>query len=608
MDIQQKISQIPNSPGVYFFRDNKGEIIYIGKAKVLRNRVRSYFNSPTGKDPKTLVMVKNIADLEWLVVRSEVEALLTEANLIKEHKPRYNVFLKDDKTFPYIRITNEPYPRVEIIRQKNLTKDDHNYFGPYTDAGYLREILRVIHKIFPLRTCTYYIDEDTIKAGKVKICLDYHIKRCDGPCEGLVSENDYIEIIKQIKGFLKGRNSDIKSFLHVQMVHSSREQKYEDAARFRDQLNAVTQFTRKQKKTSMDFKDRDVVAVSAENSYGVGVLMRIRNGHIMGREKFNLKVHDPEKLSKILSQFFLQYYSSTVDIPEEILIEIQFDEIIEYEKWLKGIRKKRVQILVPERGEKRKLVEISKRNADLLLGELRLKQAKRKELLTKPVIQLKEDLGMEVAPRRIEAFDNSNIQGSNPVAGMVCFADGKPRKSEYRKFHIKTVKGIDDFASMHEVVSRRYKRQLDENNPLPDLILIDGGKGQLSAAKSALDALGLGYVPVIGLAKRLEEVFKPGMSEPQNIAKTSPGLHLLRAIRDEVHRFAITFHRKTRKKDMTKSIFEDIPGMGKKRIQKLWQEFKSLNEIKDASINGLKEKTGFSEKLCKAIQKCSSLE
>jgi len=608
MDIQQKISQIPNSPGVYFFRDNKGEIIYIGKAKVLRNRVRSYFNSPTGKDPKTLVMVKNIADLEWLVVRSEVEALLTEANLIKEHKPRYNVFLKDDKTFPYIRITNEPYPRVEIIRQKNLTKDDHNYFGPYTDAGYLREILRVIHKIFPLRTCTYYIDEDTIKAGKVKICLDYHIKRCDGPCEGLVSENDYIEIIKQIKGFLKGRNSDIKSFLHVQMVHSSREQKYEDAARFRDQLNAVTQFTRKQKKTSMDFKDRDVVAVSAENSYGVGVLMRIRNGHIMGREKFNLKVHDPENLSKILSQFFLQYYSSTVDIPEEILIEIQFDEIIEYEKWLKGIRKKRVQILVPERGEKRKLVEISKRNADLLLGELRLKQAKRKELLTKPVIQLKEDLGMEVAPRRIEAFDNSNIQGSNPVAGMVCFTDGKPRKSEYRKFHIKTVKGIDDFASMHEVVSRRYKRQLDENNPLPDLILIDGGKGQLSAAKSALDALGLGYVPVIGLAKRLEEVFKPGMSEPQNIAKTSPGLHLLRAIRDEVHRFAITFHRKTRKKDMTKSIFEDIPGMGKKRIQKLWQEFKSLNEIKDASINGLKEKTGFSEKLCKAIQKCSSLE
>ncbi len=607
MDIQQKLSQIPKSPGVYFFRDGRGEIIYIGKAKVLKNRVRSYFNSPKGKDPKTLVMVKNIADLEWLVMRSEVEALLTEANLIKEHKPRYNVFLKDDKTFPYIRITNEPYPRVEIIRQKNLTKDDHNYFGPYTDAGYLREILRVIHKIFPLRTCTYYIDENTIQAGKIKICLDYHIKRCDGPCEGLVSEKEYGEMINQIKGFLKGRNREIQKYLRKQMDDSSNHQKYEDAARYRDQLNAVTQFTRKQKKASQDFKDRDVVAVSAENSYGIGVVMRIRNGHIMGREKFNLKVHDPDSHAKNLSQFILQYYSSTIDLPEEVLIECNFDEIVEYEKWLKGIRKKRVQILVPERGEKRKLVEISKRNADLLLGELRLKQAKRKELLTKPVLQLQEDLGMEVAPRRIEAFDNSNIQGSNPVAGMVCFVDGKPRKSEYRKFHIKTVKGIDDFASMHEVVNRRYTRQLDEKNPLPDLILIDGGKGQLSAAKSALDALGLGYVPVIGLAKRLEEVFKPGMSEPQNIAKTSAGLYLLRAIRDEVHRFAITFHRKTRKKDMTKSIFEEIPGMGKKRIQKLWQEFKSLKSIQKSSLNEMREKTGFSQKLCEAIKECSAI-
>jgi len=607
MDIQQKLSQIPKSPGVYFFRDGRGEIIYIGKAKVLKNRVRSYFNSPKGKDPKTLVMVNNIADLEWLVMRSEVEALLTEANLIKEHKPRYNVFLKDDKTFPYIRITNEPYPRVEIIRQKNLTKDDHNYFGPYTDAGYLREILRVIHKIFPLRTCTYHIDDHTIQAGKIKICLDYHIKRCDGPCEGLVTEKEYGEMINQIKGFLKGRNGEIKSYLQTQMNSSSKNMKYEEAARYRDQLNAVIQFTRKQKKASQDFKDRDVVAVSAENSYGVGVVMRIRNGHIMGREKFNLKVHDPDSHATNLSQFMLQYYSSTIDVPEEVLVECIFDEIVEYEKWLKGIRKKRVQILVPERGEKRKLVEISKRNSDLLLGELRLKQAKRKELLTKPVLQLQEDLGMEVPPRRIEAFDNSNIQGSNPVAGMVCFVDGKPRKSEYRKFHIKTVDGIDDFASMHEVVNRRYTRQLDEKNPLPDLILIDGGKGQLSAAKSALDALGLGYVPVIGLAKRLEEVFKPGMSEPQNIAKTSPGLHLLRAIRDEVHRFAITFHRKTRKKDMTKSIFEDIPGMGKKRIQKLWQEFNSLEAIKDASLNELKKKTGFSDKLCEAIQKCSGV-
>ena len=288
----------------------------------------------------------------------------------------------------------------------------------------------------------------------------------------------------------------------------------------------------------------------------------------------------------------------------EVLVEQSFNELVEYENWLRGIRKKRIQFLVPERGEKRKLVKISRRNADLLLGELRLKQTKRKELFTTPILQLKEDLGMEAAPRRIEAFDNSNIQGSNPVAGMVCFLDGKPRKSEYRKFHIKSVNGIDDFASMHEVVSRRYKRQMDENKPLPDLILIDGGKGQLSAAKSALDVLGLGYVPIVGLAKRLEEVFKPGMSAPQNISKSSAGLHLLRKIRDEVHRYAITYHRKSRREDMIKSIFNDIPGMGPKRIQKLWKEFDSLEEIQKLSLNEIEKRTSFSKKLSSAILDC----
>jgi len=602
MSLKQKLSQIPKSPGVYFFRNEKGDIIYIGKAKVLRNRVRSYFNKPDRKDPKTKLMVKNIADFEWMVMRSEVEAILTEANLIKENKPRYNVFLKDDKTFPYIRITNEPYPRVEIIRQKNLTKDDHDYFGPYTNSGYLREILRVIHKTFPLRTCTYLIDENSIKENKINVCLDYHIKRCDGPCEGLVSEQEYIAMINQIKQFLKGRNKEIRDYLTKQMDIASESQNYEDAVRYRDQLNAVTQFARKQKKVSQDFKDRDVVVVSVENNYGIGVVMRIRNGHIMGREQFILKVHNLDYKDKTLSQFILQYYASTIDMPNEVLVEYVFDEMAEYEIWLKEIRGKRVQILVPKKGEKRKLVEISRRNADLLLDELRLKQMKRKELLNKPLVQLQEDLGMEAAPRRIEAFDNSNIQGSNPVSGMVCFLDGKPRKSEYRKFHIKSVKGIDDFASMHEVISRRYKRQLNEKNPLPDLILIDGGKGQLSAAKSALDALGLGYVPVIGLAKRLEEVFKPGMSDPQNIAKSSVGLHLLRKIRDEVHRFSINFHRQTRKKDMTKSIFEDIPNMGPIRIKKLWQTFKSIEDIQSSNAETIREKTGFPKKLCEFIQ------
>ncbi len=603
IELKQKLTQLPKSPGVYFFRDSEGNIIYIGKAKVLRNRVRSYFTNLESKDAKTQVLVKQITDLEWIVVRSEVEALLTEANLIKEHKPRYNVFLKDDKTFPYIRITNEPFPRVEIIRQKNLTKDDHNYFGPFTDAGYLREILRVLHKIFPLRTCTYFIDDSTIEEGKLKVCLDYHIKRCEGPCEGLVSQEDYSKMIQQIIQFLKGRNKDIQRHLLQEMERASTALQFEEAAHYRDQIHAVTQFMKKQKKISQDFMDRDVIAVSAENRMGIGLVMRIRNGHLMGREKFILKLHDAEAETKNIEQFLLQYYSSTMDYPKEVLLENPPADLMNIETWLSDSGKKKIKILVPLKGEKRKLVDISKRNADLLLGELKLKQAKRKELLNKPVLQLQEDLGMEVPPRRIEAFDNSNLQGSNPVAGMVSFVDGKARKSEYRKFHIKSVEGIDDFASMREVVNRRYSRQLKEKNPLPDLILIDGGKGQLSAAKSALDALGLGYLQVIGLAKRLEEVFKPGMKEAQNISKTSPGLHLLRAIRDEVHRFAISFHRSTRDKDMTKSFFADIKGMGEKRTRKLWNSFTSVDEIKSATVKEVRKRTGFPLSLCEKIVK-----
>ncbi len=597
------LSQIPTSPGVYFFKNNKDEIIYIGKAKILRNRVRSYFQKSKHLDDKTQVMVKHIHHVDWLVVRDEVDALLTEANMIKEHRPRYNVLLKDDKTFPYIKITNEPFPKVEIIRSKQLTKDKHTYFGPYTDAGYLRELLRTLHKIFPLRTCSYYIDADSIAAKKVQVCLDYHIKRCEGPCEGLVSEDHYGKMIYHIKQFLKGRNSKIKADLKEKMEEASSALDFEDAARFRDQYQAIMNFTQRQKLISQDFMDRDILAISAEQTYGVGVLMRIRNGHLIGREKFHLKVADAEDRQSIMHQFFTQYYSSTAEFPKEVLLDTPLTEKNDVERWLSGESGRKVNVLVPERGEKKKLVDTCTKNAELHVASVRFKKIKRKEHIPKMVAQLQEDLGLSVPPRRIEAFDNSNIQGAHPVAGMVCFVDGKPRKSEYRKFNIKTVEGIDDFASMHEVVHRRYKRVLDEQKPLPDLILIDGGKGQLSAAKSALDVLGLGYVPVIGLAKKLEEVFKPGISEPQNISKSSPGLHLLRQIRDEVHRFAITFHRNKRDKKMTLSIFEDIPGMGKKRVQTLWDNFESLEDIKSATVEEIKTKCGFSEKLALAIVK-----
>ena len=604
--IKDKIPSVPTSPGIYFFKNKKEHIIYIGKAKSLRNRVRSYFSGTDKKDAKTQVMVRHITDIDWLVVRSETEALLTEANLIKEHKPRYNVFLKDDKTFPYIKITNESYPRIEIMRMKNLKKDRHTYFGPYTDTYYLREVLSSIHKIFPLRTCSFDINEQSIKGNKHSVCLDYHIKRCEGPCEGLVSEKNYAQMIAKIKLFLRGRSGDVRFGIEERMKQASEETRYEDAARFRDQLSAIDKFTSRQKKLSHDFMDRDLICISSEGRSAVCILIRIRNGHLVGRNRFVINIADESDHEGNMQSFILQHYSSSMDYPKEILLDVDVEDKEALESWLSESKKAALKILNPQRGEKRELIEMCRKNADLHLKEIVAKKIKRKEVVSKTVESLQSDLDMQAPPRRIEAFDNSNIQGKHAVAGMVCFIDGKPRKGEYRKFNIKTVKGIDDFATMREVVNRKYKRALDEGSSLPDLILIDGGKGQLSAAKSALDSLGLGYIPVIGLAKKLEEVFKPGISDAQSIPKASPGLFLLRKIRDEVHRFAITFHRSKRGKQMTSSIFDEVKGMGKVKIKKLWSEFESLKQIKNSSPQKLMSVLRISESIAKEIIKISN--
>jgi len=603
MSLEDKLKQLPKAPGVYYFFDNKDNIIYIGKAKILRNRVRSYFQNTKNRDSKTRLLVKNIADLEWLVVRDEVEAFLTEANLIRKHRPRFNINLKDDKTFPYIQITNEPFPRVQIMRTKTIPRDGSRYYGPYTEVKKLRETMKVLHEVFPLRTCDFYLDDEVIAEGKVKLCLDYHIKRCDGPCEGLISQQDYNNVVQEIIQFLRGRNDDIRANLMQKMKKASEELRFEDAARLRNQLEAVERFTRRQKKISADFADRDVLVAAHEDNYGVGVVLRIRNGFYMSREKFDLKIIEGSSEDEIMSQFLRHYYSSTNDIPKEILIECSVIEEKLLRVWLTDRSDHAVNIHVPERGEKKKLIRICRTNADLLLGEIRLRKAKRRELVSKPVSVLQDDLNLEVPPRRIEAFDNSNIQGSHPVASMVCFIDGKPKKTEYRKFKIKTVTGIDDFESMYEVVKRRYTRVVKENKPLPDLILVDGGKGQLGFAVKALGELKLDYVPVIGLAKKLEEVFRPGLAEPQNIAKTSPGLFLLRNIRDEAHRFAITFHRNQRAKAMTKSLLEEVPGLGSKRIKSIWQEYNSLKELKSDSAEEIKKRTGIPLTAAKEILK-----
>ena len=598
---KNQLSEIPKDSGVYIFKDTNQSILYIGKAKILRNRVKSYFNKSSNSSGKNRLMVPKIETIDWLVVRSEVEAILTEANLIKENRPRYNVLLKDDKTFPYIQITKEPYPRVIIVRRNKFIKDEHTYFGPFSDVGYLRETMKVIHKIFQLRTCSYFIDDNTIKKKKNKICLDYHINKCNGPCEGLESEKKYKYMISQIIKFLKGKNKDVKEYINKMMISSSNNLKFELAAKYRDQLRAIESFTKKQKKIVNDFMDRDILAISIDNTIGVGIVLRVRNGLLIGKEHFKLSGIKDGNLEQIFLEYFVQYYNSTKDIPNEILTMLPISNVKEYEDWIYNISKVRVEIITPKIGEKKSLVDIAIRNAKLILGKENSKKIKIKEKVSKNIEILKQDLNMDIPPRRIEAFDISNTQGTNSVASMVCFIDGKSRKKEYRTYKIKTVKGIDDFKSISEVVFRRYNHIIKNEGSLPDLILIDGGKGQLNAATRSLNKLGLNYITIIGLAKRLENVFIPGISEPQNISKKSPGLFLLRSIRDEAHRFAITFHRKLRTKHMVKSTLDSIPGIGPKRRAILWKSFSSIEKIKRASFKEIQEKTQFPDQVVSSI-------
>ena len=607
VDISKIVANISTNPGVYSFKDKKGDIIYIGKAKNLKKRVSSYFNK-SNNNSKNQIMISKAVDVDTLIVRNEVEALLTEANLIKIHKPRYNVFLKDDKTFPYIIITNEPFPRVEIIRKKNLKKDGNLYFGPYTDVNYLRSILKVLHQVFPLRTCSFFINEETIKSRKIKVCLDYHIKKCDGPCEGLVSDLDYGKMINQVIDFLKGKNQKIKLDITSRMKHASQKQKYEEAAILRDQIIALDSFEKKQSKVAQDFSNKDIVNISYKDNYAIAFIMRIRNGLLVGRDSFNLKMIHNFNINDELEKFIVQYYKLTMDIPSEIIVGYKIYNTKNIEKWLKTKNNKKVSILMPLKGEKKHMLDLCIKNNELFLKNSIIKKINRKEYVPKTLSQLKDDLNMSVIPKRIEAFDNSNIQGEQAVAGVVCFLDGKPQKKEYRHFNIKTVKGIDDFESMREVVYRRYSRQLEENKILPDLILIDGGKGQLSAAKSSLDKLGLGYITIIGLAKKLEEVYVPGLSQPQNIDKTSPGLYLLRLIRDEVHRYAVSFHRKKRKNNMLQSNLSKVKGLGLKRIKLLWDNYNTIDEMLSASDNEIYKKTGIPREVIKTLKNTKDLK
>ncbi len=594
-----KIKDLPTQPGVYFYYDKNGKIIYIGKAKVLKNRVKSYFTG-TPDSPKTARLVARIWDLQTLVTRTEVEALLTEANLIKQHRPRFNIDLRDDKTFPYIRITNEDYPQVFV--ERNIVKDGSIYYGPYTNVKGLRAALAVIKRIFTIRSCHYRMDDESVAAKKVQLCLDYHIGKCDGPCQGLITKEEYAEMIQRVEDFLKGRTDPVDAYLETRMKSAAENLEYEHAARHRDQLEAVRSYVSRQRLKTSDFEDRDVLGVARQDNLTCGILIRIRAGKLIGKEQFRFRGTEDEDLPSILSRMITRVYEDASFIPREILVPDEIADVEMIHAWLKDVSGTKITFSTPLIGEKKTLLDLADRNAELVLKDWALEQAQRVEIVPKMVRSLQEDLNMTAPPRRIEGFDISHLGGTETVASLVCFIDGKPAKREYRKFQVKTVKGIDDFASMKEVIHRRYTRVKTEGLSEPDLILIDGGKGQLSAAVEVMERLGMSHIPILGLAKRLEEVFLPGESLSLGIPKTSPSIILLRRIRDEAHRFAITFQRKRRGKAMVHSALDDLEGIGPSRRVALLTYFRSLKNLKNASIEEIAHVPGISTTMATRIK------
>ena len=596
--ITAKLKHLPVDPGVYQFFNSVNEIIYIGKAKNLRNRVRSYFRSQKGMSAKNISMIKRIHNLDWIVVRSEVEALLTEANLIKTHKPKYNIDLRDDKAYPFIKITNEPYPQVIITR--NVLKDGSKYYGPFTDVSRLRSIMNVIAKVFPIRSCTYFIDDAAIKAKKISLCLDYHINKCDGPCEGLVSESHYSQMIKRVEKFIRGRTKGTISYVEELMLKASNDQKYEIAAIYRDRLADIKLFFEKQKVVGSNFDDRDVISLASNSNIGIAVILRIRNGRIISREKLSLTNLDAS-IKKNMATIITRFYLDSDFIPKELLLQDKPLHEKELILWLRSKSSHNVRFKYPQKGEKAKELRITFQNAKLLLGEWAIRRQQKIDLIPKTINKLQKDLNLKNPPTRIEAFDISHLGGKDIVGSLVCFINTKPKKSEYRRYQIKTVFENNDYGSMQEVVFRRYSRVIKDCGALPDLILIDGGKGQLGVAFSVLKKLGLENIPIIGLAKRLEEVFIPGFKDPQSIDKQSPSLILLRKIRDEAHRFAISFQKKKRNSNMIKSPFESIQGIGKKRLRILLNSFENIKTISQLTPEVLNGETKIPLKIAKEI-------
>jgi len=590
LSLQEKLESLPQKPGVYQFKNAEGKVLYVGKAQNLRSRVHQYFQKSRSADSRLDALVPKIRDLDLIVTDSEVEALILEANLIKKLKPRYNVLLKDDKSYPYIVITDEPFPRVFVTRR--IFKDGSKYFGPYADVKTMRHALKTVRDIFMIRSCNYDLTDETVSKKKYKVCLDYHIKKCEGPCEGLVTREHYRSMIDQVAKILRGKTEEVMRSLRSEMEKSSEGLRFEDAARIRDRLKAIEVYNERQKVVDAKAEDRDIIAIAARGDDAAAVIFKVREGKVLGSRHFYLNNAEDKKEEELLEALMERYYLESDDIPPQILLPAVVESESLIRSWLAARAGFEVSMDVPKAGDKAKLIAMVRNNAQYLLDDLEVQRLKRGETFPHAVGALQKDLRIESPPRRIECFDISNTQGTDSVASLVVFVDGKPKKSEYRKFKIKTVEGADDFASMQEVVQRRYTRILEEGTPMPDLIMVDGGKGQLSSAREILRKLGLERQPIIGLAKRLEEVYVPAQSDPLSIPKTSAGLKLLQQIRNEAHRFAITFHRTLRSQRILHTELDLVKGVGKARAKELLEAFGSVQGVKFASEEQLAEIVG----------------
>ena len=591
-DIQEELKKLPGKPGVYIMHDDRDTIIYVGKAINLKNRVRQYFQNSRNLGVKKEQMVQQIARFEYIITDSELEALVLECNLIKEHRPKYNTMLKDDKSYPFIKVTvNEEYPRVLLARQ--MKKDKGKYFGPYTSLGAVKDSMELLRKLYHVRTCNRNLPKDI---GKERPCLYYHIKQCKAPCQGYISQEEYREQIDSVLDFLNGNYKKLLKELEEKMLAASEELRFEDAAECRDLMQSIQKIGERQKITGSQGEDKDVIALASDEEDAVAQVFFIRDGKMIGRDHFYLKIAADTAPEQVLLNFVKQFYAGTPFVPKELMLQLEIDEIPVLEEWLSKKRGQKVYIRVPKKGTKEKLVELAAQNARMVLSQDREKMKREEGRTIGALKEIGELLGLE-GISRVESYDISNISGYESVGSMVVYEKGKPKRNDYRKFKIKSVKGPDDYASMEEVLSRRFRRGIQEQQSeenggfsvFPDLILMDGGKGQVHIAQKVLLDMGL-EIPVCGMVKddnhRTHGLYYQDREIP--ISHTSEGFQLITRIQDEVHRFAIEYHRLLRSKGQIHSILDDIEGIGPTRRKALMKYFKSIEAIREATMEELK--------------------